>query len=221
VIRAERRGRGVLVLSLDRPEKRNALDRALCEALLAALRRAGEDAAAAAVVLAGEGPGFCAGADLAEMKALAASGGTAAKEARSALTVALMDAPALVPKTVVAAVHGAAMGAGASLALACDLVAMASDARLAWPEAKHAILPGLVAPMLLRHLGPKPAFDLLATGRAVGAEEALALRLANRVVPQDRLVDEACTMAEAAALLPPEAMAELKRMVHRDRGGAA
>jgi enoyl-CoA hydratase/carnithine racemase len=215
MIRTERRGR-VLVLWLDRPDKRNALDRTLCEALLAALRGAGEDPATDAVVLAGKGPGFCAGADLAEMQALTAGGDAEARRSRSALTIALMEAPAAVPKPVVAAVHGAAMGAGASLALACDLVVMAEDARLAWPEARHAMLPGLVAPVLLRHLGPKPGFDLLATGRAVGAAEALALLVANRMVPAERLVEEASTMAEAAALLPPPSMAALKQMVHRE-----
>jgi enoyl-CoA hydratase/carnithine racemase len=219
MIRTESRGR-LLILSLDRPEKRNALDRALCEALLARLRQAGEDEAVAAVVVAGEGAGFCAGADLAEMRALA--GDPEGKAARSALTVALMDAPAALPKPVVAAVHGAAMGAGASLALACDMVMLAEDARLAWPEAKHGMLPGLVAPVLLRQLPPKPAFELLATGRALDAPEALALRLANRIAPAAALREEACGMAEAAALLPPPAIEEIKRMVRqRGRGAAA
>lgn len=212
MIQVEAHKGGVRLLRLDRPQKRNAMDRAMVEALLAALRDAGNDPAVAAIVLAGAAGGFSAGADLAEMKQLASD--PAARAARSALTVALMDAPTQVPKPVVAAVQGAAMGAGASLALACDAVAMAEDARLAWPEAKHAMLPRLVAPVLLRHLGPKPAFDLLATGRAVGAAEALALGLATRVVPAAQVEVEACAMAAAAALLPPEAMAELKRMVH-------
>jgi enoyl-CoA hydratase/carnithine racemase len=209
MIREEMRGH-LRVLRLDRPEKRNALDRATVEALLGAFARAAEEDCAA-LVLAAEGAAFCAGADLAEMKALAAD--PVAREARAALTVALMEAPGRVPKPVVAAVHGAAMGAGASLALACDAVVLAEDARLGWPEARHGMLPRLVAPVLLRHLGPKPAFDLLATGRALDAAQALSLGLATRVVREDVLLNEACALAEAAAGLPPAAMGALKRMI--------
>ncbi|GGG43516.1 hypothetical protein GCM10010964_33660 [Caldovatus sediminis] len=209
MIRLETRGR-VLVLTLDRPARRNALDRALCEALLAALRATGD---AAALVLAGAGPSFCAGADLAEWRALEAD--PAAREARSALGQAVLAAPGEVPKPVVAAVQGAAMGAGAALALGCDMVVMAEDARLGYPEARQGIFPSGVAPSLLAHLGPKPAFELLATGRDVGAEEALARGLANRVVPAARLIGEACALAEAAALMPPGQMARLKRLVPR------
>jgi len=211
VIAREDRAEGLRIIRLDRAEKRNAMNGAMVQALLDALAEAGADAAVRAIVLAGKGPGFSAGADLAEMQALAGE----ARAARSALTVALMEAPPLVPKPVIAAVQGAAMGAGASLALACDGLVMAEDARLAWPEAKHAMLPRLVAPVLLRHLGPKAAFDLLATGRSVSAAEALALHLATRIVPEAELLDTACDLARAAALLPPGAMAELKRMVHR------
>lgn len=209
MIRRETRGR-VLLLTLDRPAKRNALDRALCEALLAAL---GETGDAAALVLAGAGPSFCAGADLGEWRALEAD--PAARKARSALGEALLAAPGEVPKPVVAAVHGAAMGAGAALALGCDMVVMAEGARLGYPEARQGIFPSGVAPSLLAHLGPKSAFELLATGRDVGAEEAVALGLANRVVPAARLIEEACALAEAAALMPPEQMARLKRLVVR------
>jgi enoyl-CoA hydratase/carnithine racemase len=209
MIRRETRGR-VLVLTLDRPAKRNALDRALCEALLAAL---GETGDAAALVLSGAGPSFCAGADLAEWRALVAD--PEAREAREALGHAVLAAPGEVPKPVVAAVHGAAMGAGASLALGCDMVVMAEDARLGYPEARQGIFPSGVAPSLLAHLGPKPAFELLAIGRDVGAEEALARGLANRIVPAARLIGEACALAEAAALMPPGQMARLKRLLPR------
>jgi enoyl-CoA hydratase/carnithine racemase len=211
MIAVETRPDGVRIIRLDRAEKRNALNRALAETLIAALEQAGVDATTKAVVLAGNGPGFCAGADLAEMKALDGE----ARASRSALTVALLDTPARVPKPVVAAVQGGAMGAGASLALSCDMVVMAEDARLAWPEAKHAMLPRLVAPVLLRHVGPKLGFDLLATGRALGAAEALSLGLTSRMVPAEALVEQACAVALSAALLLPESMTDLKRMVHR------
>ena len=211
MIATETRADGVQVIRLDRADKRNAMNGPMVQALLDALKAAGDDPSIKAVVLAGNGPGFSAGADLAEMKTLDGE----ARAARSALTVALMEAPTLVPKPVVAAVNGAAMGAGASLAIACDVVVMADDARLAWPEAKHAMLPRLVAPVLLRHLGPKVGFDLLATGRALDAKEALALGLASRVVTHGALIEDACDAALAAALLPPASMAELKRMVHR------
>ncbi len=211
MIDIEDRADGLRILRLARPEKRNALDRATVEALLAALQAAGEDPAVAAVVLAGAGPGFCAGADLAEMKALAAD--EAARQARSALTVALLEAPRRVPRPVIAAVHGAAMGAGASLALACDMVVMSEEARLGWPEAQHGMMPRLVAPVLLRHLPPKLAFELLASGRPVGAAEAKVLGLANRIVPAATLIEEACAAARAVALLKSGAMASLKQMM--------
>lgn len=212
MIRIEPRAGGVRLLRLDRPEKRNAMNGAMVGALLAALQAAGEDEGVLGIVISGAGGTFSAGADLVEMQQLAVD--PAARQSRAALTIALMAAPPCIPRPVIAAVQGAAMGAGASLALACDAVVMAEDGRLAWPEAKHAMLPRLVAPVLLRHLGPKPAFDLLASGRAVGAAEALALGLATRIVPPVRVEDEACAMAAALALLPPEAMGELKRMVH-------
>lgn len=202
----------VRIITLARPDKRNALNRALCEALLNALQEADAEEAVRAVVLTGEGAGFCAGADLAERQSLA--GDAAAREARAALSTALLQAPGAMGNPVVAAVHGAAMGAGASLALACDMIVAADDLRFAYPEAKHGILPRMVAPMLIRHLGPKDAFDLLATGRVVGAQEAIALRLACRAVPKDRLLETACAVAENAALLPPDAMRALKALVN-------
>jgi enoyl-CoA hydratase len=214
VIRTARQG-AVLVVTLARPERRNALDRAMVEALLRAFcdAAAGE---AGAVLLAAEGAAFCAGADLEEMRALA--GDEAGRTARAALTVALLEAPAALPLPVVAAMGGAAVGAGASLALACDAVVMAATARMAWPEARHGMVPRLVAPALLRHLGPKAAFDLLATGRAVEAAEAKALGLATKVVEPEVLLPEALAAAEALAALPRAALAGVKRLM---AGGSA
>jgi enoyl-CoA hydratase len=210
VLQVEDRGR-VRVLRLNRPEKRNALDTDLCAALVEAMRAADAAADVAAVVLAGAGPGFSAGADLGERAVLAAD--EAARQRRSALSDTLLAAPGLMSKPVVAAVHGAVVGAGASLALCCDMVVAAEDARVSYPEARHDIFPSLVAPMLLRHLGPKDCFELLATGRVVEAAEARALRLVNRVVPREALIETAWAMAECAALYGAESMRRIKAMI--------
>ena len=162
--------------------------------------------------IAGAGPGFSAGADLGERAVLIAD--PEARVARGALSDAMLAAPRGMGKPVVAAVHGAVVGAGASLALCCDLVLGAEDLRFSWPEAKHDIYPSLVAPMLLRHLGPKDCFELLATGRPVLAAEALALRLVNRVVPRAALLDEACALAEQAAQYGAGSLRRIKALIN-------
>lgn len=210
ILLSEMRG-SVLLLRLNRPDKRNALSVALCTALVEALQAAEEDAAVAAVVLAGEGAGFCAGGDLEERRVLADD--PAAWQARAALADAVLAAPGATAKPVVAAVHGRVVGMGASLMLGCDMVVAAEDALITWPEARHGIWPALVAPQLLRHLGPKDAFEVLATGRAMGAVEARALRLVNRVVACDALLDAACALALAAAQYGPESLRGIKVMI--------
>jgi enoyl-CoA hydratase/carnithine racemase len=201
----------VRILFLNRPEKRNALNRPLIEALMAALERAGADEGVAALVIAAEGPGFCAGADLGEMQALRDD--PAAQAARRALTPALLAAPSRIGKPVVAAVHGAALGAGAALALACDMAVLAETAGFGFPEARHGMLPALMAPVLLRHLPPRRVFNLLATGRDIPPGEALSLGLVDRVVPVETVLDEASALAEAASLLPPPALLRLKELL--------
>ncbi len=201
----------VRVIRLNRPEKRNALNRAMIEALLAALERASAEDGVAAIVLAANGPGFCAGADLGEMRALRED--PAAMAARRALTPTLMAAPSRLGKPVAAAVQGAALGAGAALALSCDVTILADTAVLGFPEARHGMLPELMVPVLLRHLPPRRVFDLLATGRDITPAEALSLGLAERVVPAERVLDEAAARAEAAAALPPSALLRLKELI--------
>ena len=210
ILLSEMRG-AVRLLRLNRPERRNALSMALCAALVEALRAAEADAAVAAVVLAGEGAGFCAGGDLEERRRLADD--PAAWQARAALADAVLAAPGAMAKPVVAAVHGRVVGMGASLMLGCDMVVAAQDALFTWPEARHGIWPHLVAPQLLRHLGPKDAFEVLATGRTLDATEARALRLVNRVVARDALLEEACALAAAAAQYGPESLRGIKAMI--------
>ncbi|MDJ0389583.1 enoyl-CoA hydratase/isomerase family protein [Roseomonas sp. E05] len=209
MIRVETRGT-LRLLFLARAEKRNAIDAALARALIAALEAAGDDPAIAAVVLGAEGPGFCAGADLAEMRALAAD--PSARAARAALSEAILLAPGRTAKPVVAAVQGAALGAGAALALCCDQMLLAEGASLAFPEARHGMLPALMAPVLLRHLAPRQVFSLLASGRALPATEAASLGLCPAPVPAEALLDRAAALAESLATLPPPALLALKQL---------
>ncbi|MBR0663810.1 enoyl-CoA hydratase/isomerase family protein [Roseomonas hellenica] len=210
LILQEDRGR-TRILRLNRPEKRNALNRPLIEALLQALEQAGGDDGIAAILLAANGAVFCAGADLGEMRALRED--PVAAEARRALSKALFAVPGWIGKPVVAALQGAALGAGAALALGCDMAVLADEAVLGFPEARHGMLPALMAPVLLRHVPPRRAFELLATGRDIPPAEALALGLVQRVVPAAAVLDEAVTLAEAAALLPPPDLLRLKELL--------
>ncbi|MCK8787438.1 enoyl-CoA hydratase/isomerase family protein [Roseomonas sp. NAR14] len=219
MIRRENDGK-VRILSLERPEKRNALNRALAESLLAELRAVMRDQSVIGVVLGGAGPSFCAGEDLGENRAYADD--RDARLARFALGEKLLRITEEIGKPVVAAVQGAAMGAGAAMALSCDMVVAEPGARFAFPEARHDILPVQMVPILQRHLGPKLTFELLATGRDVPAEEALRLGLVNRIVPSEKLREEAVRLVHAAALLSPSVMLSMKALCsHGPQGIAA
>ena len=201
----------VRVLTLNRPEKRNALDTALTRALLEALRATDEDAGVRAIVLTGAGPAFCAGADLSEFKGLA---DPKAAEARAELTMSLHLIFSKLVKPVVTAINGSAMGGGAGLAIAGDLAVMGEGAKLGYPEAKHGIVAAIVMANLVRQVGRKSAFELVALGEPIGAARALELGMVNRVVPDARVLDEALALAERLAAMHPPAMAMTKRLFH-------
>jgi enoyl-CoA hydratase/carnithine racemase len=206
----ETRG-AVRILTLNRPEKRNALDTALTKALLEALRATDEDEGVRAVVLTGAGPAFCAGADLSEFKGLS---DPSAAETRSELTMSLHLIFSKMIKPVVSAVNGPAMGGGAGLALAGDLAVMAESAKLGYPETKHGIVASIVMANLVRQVGRKSAFELVSLAEPVGAARALALGLVNRVVPDRLVLAEAVHLAERLAAVHPPAMALTKRLFH-------
>ncbi|MCX7960715.1 MAG: enoyl-CoA hydratase/isomerase family protein [Burkholderiales bacterium] len=212
VLLVEDRG-PVRLLTMNRPEKRNALDTALTRALLEALCAADADDAVGCVVLTGAGPAFCAGADLAEFKTLTPENREAV-EARAELTMQLHAAFPKLSKPVVTAVNGPAMGGGAGLALAGDLALMAETATLGYPEVRHGIVAAIVMANLVRQVGRKAAFELVALGEPIGASRAAALGLVNRVVPPADLVREAIALAERLAAMSRPAMAETKRLFH-------
>jgi len=205
---------GVRVLRLNRPDKLNALNTELTQAIHDALVEADRDDSVRAVVLAGEGRAFCAGADLSEFKDL--TPGHADRVAhRADLTARTQMLPQQLTKPVVAAVQGAAVGGGAGLAIAADMVVAADDLKFGYPEIKHSIVPALVMTGLQRHLGRKFAFELISTGRLLSAEEALECGLINQVVPAGRQLEQALEIANTWASYHPSALRAIKELFYR------
>jgi len=213
VLLVEDRG-AVRILTLNRPDKLNALNHALTQALHDALHAADGDAQVGAVVLTGAGRAFCAGADVAEFKALTAEEPQAVA-ARGELTMRLHLAFGRIAKPVVAAARGHAVGGGCGLVLACDMAVASETARFGYPEIKRGIVAAVVMANLVRQIGRKVAFELVALGEPVTAEPALALGMVNRVVPDERLLDEAVALAATLAGMSRVAMGATKRLFHR------
>jgi len=206
----ENRG-AVRILTMNRPEKRNALNSELTQGLLDALNAADKDDSVAVIVLTGAGPGFCAGADLSEFKDLQAG---VAAENRAELTMQLHLVFSQMRVPVIAAVNGHAMGGGAGLALAADMAVMAETAKLGYPEAKHGIVAAIVMANLVRQVGRKAAFELVALGEPVDAQRALQLGMVNKVVSLPEVVNEAMSIAEKLSAVKRPAMTETKRLFH-------
>ena len=210
VLLVENRG-AVRILTLNRPEKRNALNSELTQALLDALRAADADESVGCIVLTGAGQGFCAGADLSEFKDLQQA---LAAENRAELTMQLHLAFSQIRKPVISAINGHAMGGGAGLAIAADLAVMAEGAKLGYPEPRHGIVAAIVMANLVRQVGRKAAFELVSLGEPVDAQQALRLGMVNRVTSAENVVGEAVAIAEKLAAVKREAMAETKRLFH-------
>lgn len=191
-VTVERRADGVALVRLDRP-RANALSAEVLLQLRAAADDLSSDPPGAVVVWGGRRI-FAAGADIVEL-------GEGGPEAVVANFHAALGALAAVPRAVIAAVNGYALGGGLELALACDLRVCAADARLGVPEILLGVIPGGGGTQrLARLVGPSRAKDMVLTGRQVGADEALAMGLVDRVVPPDEVLDAALALgAELAA----------------------
>src|SRR6202171_3961875 len=204
----ENRGAARL-LTMNRTDKRNALNMALTELLIDALRAAEADGNVRSIVLTGAGPAFCAGADLSEFKDLTPANAPLV-ERRAELTKELHGIFSRLSQPIVTAINGAAMGGGAGLALAGDVAVMAATAKLGYPEVKHGIVAAIVMANLVRNVGRKAAFELVATGEPIDATRALALGLVNRVAAPDLLMEDAVAMAQKFAAVDRPAMAATK-----------
>lgn len=204
----------VRVLTLNRPDKRNALNTALTRALVTALETADAAHDVRAVVLAGAGAGFCAGADLKEFAELTPDRAELVSD-RADLTHRLQSILHLMRKPVIAAVRGAAVGGGAGMALSSDLIVAGEDFRIGFPELRHRIVPALVMAALQRSIGRKLAFEMIALGRFLDAREARAEGLVNRVVAAEEVMAQTLELAQSCAQTDPQAMAAAKRLFYR------
>jgi len=204
---------GVLTLTLNRPEKRNALDTVSIAALTAALERAELDAAVRVVAVRGAGKDFCAGADLEELLASADRSAEENQETAARLG-AVFSAIRRLSRPVVAVVHGRALAGGAGLATACDLVLAGESAQFGYPEIQRGFVPAMVLTILRRLAGEKRAFDLVATGRVLSAAEALDAGLISRVVPDAELDASAASLLSGLAGSSASALALVKRLFY-------
>ena len=203
----------ICVITLNRPEKRNALNDALIGDLKAALREVDADESLRAVVIRGAGKDFCSGADLSALQRIAtASYGENIEDARSLAELFALIRSVRVP--VIAAVHGRALAGGCGLALGCDLVVAGESARFGFPEVKIGFVPAMVAAILRRNLGEKKSFELLTQDFEFTAAEALQLGLINRVVPDDELTSAVMDFADVYTKVSGSAVAMTKRLLY-------
>jgi methylglutaconyl-CoA hydratase len=218
VLNREDRG-PIAVLTLNRPERRNALSRELLVQLRDAVEGAGVDVAIRAVVLTGAGTTFCAGMDLKEAAEL-----DTAPEGEQAIVEVLKEFADLLQcihtltKPTIAAVNGDALAGGAGVMAACDLAIAAETASIGYPEVRRGLVAAIVMHDLTRQVGDRRARQLLLSGEPISSQLACDWGLVNAVAPTDRCLDEAIRIAQGFVECAPSAMATTKRLLDETVG---
>lgn len=204
---------GVATITLNRPDKRNALDDRTIAELKEAFARTNDEAAVRVVLLRGAGPDFCAGADLAQLEKIAAGATNEENRADAMQLGELLIQMRGLRKPLIAAVHGNALAGGAGLATACDLIIADEKATFGYPEVRLGFVPAMVMALLVRSVGEKVAFELTAFGHPITAQEAQRLGLVNRVTSGD--FEEAATAYAAdLAKRSGSAVRLIKELLH-------
>ena len=200
---------GVATLTLDRPEARNAVNLAMCEALIDCAARASADDSVRVVLVRAKGPVFCAGADLKERQGMSEEQ-VRQRRARAFAAYAALEA---LPMPSIALVHGPAVGSGCEIAAACDLIIATPEASFRTPEA----LRGTVGATqrLPRVLGKRLAKDLMFTGRALTAQEATQAGLVARIVASGNLEKMVQDLCKEIVTAPPQTLRLAKRAIDR------
>jgi methylglutaconyl-CoA hydratase len=202
---------GVATITLNRPEKRNAISFELIDDLLGALDEVSRSEATVLIVT-GAGKAFCSGMDLDNLKALL---GRSPKQnlQDSQTMVRLFRSLYEFPKITIAAVNGPAIAGGAGLALLCDFTLAVPEAKFGYTEVRIGFVPAIVSTFLLRQVGEKQARDLLLTGRIFGAEEAARMGLVSEVVPAENLMVRACQLAVRLMENSPASLRATKQLL--------
>ena len=200
------------IITLTRPEKRNAISSQMIADLLVALAETAQSASTRVVILTGEGKSFCAGMDLDELRALASR--SAAEHLEDSRTMArLFRTVYSFPKPLIAAVNGPAIAGGCGLATLADFTLAVPDAKFGYTEVKIGFIPALVSVFLRRQIGEKLTRDLCLTGRLFDAVEAKSLGLVNEIVAPDQLLPAARKLAATLIANSPTSLTRTKQLI--------
>ncbi len=210
---------GIARITLNNPDRRNALNRLLVAELSTALVEADTDPAVRVVLLDAEGPDFCAGADLREVQAAVDEGVLASLSDAEALGDLFIQIRRM-EKPVIAAVQGRALAGGCGLATACDLVLASSDAEFGYPEVRLGFVPAMVIAILRRSVGEKRAFELVALGDRIDAPQALTYGLVNKVFDSESFEVQALKTAREMAARSASALRLTKRLLYEVEGAS-
>jgi methylglutaconyl-CoA hydratase len=207
VVLVEKQSPRVTIVTLNRPERRNALTIELLTELTAAIGLAAADAQQRVLILRGAGQAFCTGLDLKE-----------AADEKKAHATAEMVAKTLIALSqtrliTIAAVHGAAVAGGAGIMSACDFVVAATKTKIGYPEARRGLVAGLVMTFLRRQVREREIRELLFGSELIDADRAREIGLVNRVVPRDEVLSEAQKFADSVLQGAPAALAQTKKLI--------
>jgi methylglutaconyl-CoA hydratase len=206
VVLIERQTPQITLVTLNRPERRNALTLELLTELVAAIKVASDEAHERILILRGAGAAFCTGLDL---KAATPQNAHATAEMVAKALLALSQTRLV----TIAAVHGAAVAGGAGIMSACDFVVAAEGTKIGYPEVRRGLVPGLVMTFLRRQIGERNMSELLLGSELIAAERAKEIGLVNRVVSQENLLSEAQRFADSVLQGAPGALAQTKRLI--------
>jgi methylglutaconyl-CoA hydratase len=200
--------RGIVSVTLNRPERRNALSIDLLEQLCAAIEQLAGDPAHRVAVLRGAGSVFSSGLDLHE------AANSALVERSAAAVSRALDLLRATPLVMIAAVQGGAFAGGAGLMAACDMVIAADDAKFGFPEVRRGLLPALISNVLLHRVREGDLRELLLVGESIDASRAREVGLVERVVPKERLMDEALSVARSIISGGPQTVRQTKWLLN-------
>src|SRR6267378_7637619 len=207
----------IATLTLNRPEKRNALNEAIIDQLKTSLRKANDDTAIKAIIITGAGADFCSGADLSSLQKIStASVEENAADARALLELFVLIREVRVP--VIAAVRGRALAGGCGLATACDLVLASATARFGYPEVKIGFVPAMVAAILRRSVSEKRAFELLTRGLEIDARTARKFGFVNQVFADEDFDVEVSAYTRQFEKISRSAVALTKTLLYQIDG---